>query len=253
MTQTGGLGLEARALVPLAGLHTMQGDFDEGRRLYERSKSIRRELGLTLPIAIGTESARYIHLLAGDVEEAERELRWGYETLEQMGEQAVRSTLAASLAEALYRQRRYEEAEHFVRAGLEAASPDDIASQVSGRMVMAKLLAVKGLGDRAELTARKAVALAEKTDDLFTRGQANLALADVLLSPTGAREPSSRSRLPSKRATGRATSSRWSGPEPCSLGGRDGAAEVVSRHISRGRSRTRTSYAAASAPSLSRK
>jgi DNA-binding SARP family transcriptional activator len=181
MTQAGGGAFEARALVPLAGLHTMQGYFDEGRALYERSKSIRRELGLRLSLAIGTVSAREIHLLAGDVEEAEHELRWGYETLEQMGEKGVRSTLAASLAEALYRLRRYEEAGYFARAGLEAASPEDIASQVTGRMVTAKLLAVKGTGDRAERTAREAVAIAEMTDDLFTRGQANLALAEVLL------------------------------------------------------------------------
>ncbi|MBA2537344.1 MAG: hypothetical protein H0V20_07950 [Actinobacteria bacterium] len=98
-----------------------------------------------------------------------------------MGEKGVRSTLAASLAEALYRQRRYEEAEYFARAGLEAASPEDVASQALGRMVAAKLLAVRGTGDRAERTAREAVALAEQTDDLFTRGQSNLALAKVLL------------------------------------------------------------------------
>ncbi|MBA2537343.1 MAG: hypothetical protein H0V20_07945 [Actinobacteria bacterium] len=71
MTRAGGPALEARALVPLAGLHTMQGRFDEGRRLYERSKSIRQELGLRLALAIGTESAPEIHLLAGDGEEAD--------------------------------------------------------------------------------------------------------------------------------------------------------------------------------------
>ena len=61
------------------------------------------------------------------------------------------------------------------------ASPEDIASQVMGRTVTAKLLAVKGVHDQAEQTAREAVALAEKTDDLFTLGQAHMALAEVLL------------------------------------------------------------------------
>jgi tetratricopeptide (TPR) repeat protein len=180
MAQAGGQALEAFALAPLAGLPTMQGDFDEGRALYERSKAIRLELGLTLYIPTGTAKGREIHMLAGHVEEAERELRWGYETLEQMGDTAVRSTLAAELAEALYCQ-RYEEAEYFVRAGLEVASPKDVASQVIGHTVEAKLLGVKGMGDRAERTARDAVALAETTDDLFTCGEANLALAEVLL------------------------------------------------------------------------
>jgi tetratricopeptide (TPR) repeat protein len=48
-------------------------------------------------------------------------------------------------------------------------------------MVRAKLLAVKGEHDQAEQTARDAVALAEKTDDLFTLGQAQMALAEVLI------------------------------------------------------------------------
>jgi tetratricopeptide (TPR) repeat protein len=124
-------------------------------------------------------SAREIHLLAGDAKGAERELRWGYETLQQMGEKAARSTLAANLAEALYRLGRYEEAESFARESLEAG-PEDIASQVGGRTVRAKLLAMKDMHDEAERTAREAVALAEATDDLFTLGQTYMALAEVL-------------------------------------------------------------------------
>jgi class 3 adenylate cyclase/tetratricopeptide (TPR) repeat protein len=181
LAQTGGRALEASALKQLAGLHTMQGRFDEGRALYKQSKAICRELGLTLSLATGTMNVREIYLLAGDAEAAERELRWGYETLEQMGEKGRRSTLAADLAEALYRQGRYDEAGHYARAGLAAASPEDISSQVMGRTVSAKLLARKGEHDDAEGTAREAVALAEDTDDLFTLGQAYEALAEVLL------------------------------------------------------------------------
>jgi tetratricopeptide (TPR) repeat protein len=181
LAQARSRALEASALKQLAGLHTMQGHFDEGRALYEQSKAICREFGLTLSLATATMTVREIHLLAGDVEGAVRELRWGYETLAEMGEKGRRSTLAANLAEALYRQRRYEEADHFARASLEAASSEDIASQVMGQMVKAKLLAVEGKHDDAEQAARDAAALAEKTDDLFTLGQAYEALADVLL------------------------------------------------------------------------
>jgi tetratricopeptide (TPR) repeat protein len=159
----------------------MQGHFDEGRALYEQSKAIRGELGLRRSIATATMNTREIHLLAGDVEGAQQELRWGYETLEQMGEKAARSTLAADLAETLFRQARYEEAEQVVLAGLEAASPEDVASQLMARTVRAKLLAVKSMHDEAAQTAREAVALAERTDDLFTLGQAYVALAEVLL------------------------------------------------------------------------
>jgi class 3 adenylate cyclase/tetratricopeptide (TPR) repeat protein len=181
IAREGGRALEADGLVHLAGLQTMQGHFEEGRALYEQSKAIRGELGLRRSIATATMNTREIHLLAGDVDGAERELRWGYETLEQMGEKAARSTLAADFAEALFRHARYEEAEQVVRAGLEAASPEDVASQVMARTVRAKLLAVKGMHDQAEETAREAVALAERTDDLFTLGQTYWALAEVLL------------------------------------------------------------------------
>jgi tetratricopeptide (TPR) repeat protein len=180
MTEVSARG-EATALSLLAGLHTMQERFEDGRALYEKSKEIRRELGLTLSMAAGTQNVREIHLLAGELEEAERELRWGYETLERLGERGYRSTLAGSLAEALYLQGRQEEAEHFAGDCLEAASPEDIASQVGGRTVKAKLLALSGRHDDAEHTVREAVRLAERTDHFFTLGQAYTALAEVLL------------------------------------------------------------------------
>jgi class 3 adenylate cyclase/tetratricopeptide (TPR) repeat protein len=176
-----GSELEAAGLVALAGLHAMQGNFEEGRVLYERSKEIRRQLGLTFMMAANTLVARDLYLLAGNAEEAERELHFGYDVLEKLGDKGARSTLAAYLADALYRQERYVEAEHFVRACFEAASPEDVASQVPGRAVRAKLLAVKGKHDPAEQDAREAVGLVEETDDLVTRALAQMALAEVLL------------------------------------------------------------------------
>ena len=179
--RSGGRVAEAAGLITLAVLHAMQGHFAEGRALYERGKTTYRELGLTLWIALSTIAAYDVYLLAGEPEEAESELRWGYETLERMGDKAYRSTVAGCLAEALYRQGRLEEAEYFVRVCLEDASPSDIASQVIGRAVRAKLLAVEGMRERAGKTAREAVALVEKTDDLLMLGQAQMALAEVLL------------------------------------------------------------------------
>jgi tetratricopeptide (TPR) repeat protein len=132
-------------------------------------------------MALAPIATNEIYLLAGEAEEAESELRWAYKTLEQMGEKAYRSTVAGCLAEALYRQGRLEEAEYFVRVCLEDASPEDIASQVIGRAVRAKVFAVEGMREQAGQTAREAVALAEKTDDLSMLGQAQMALAEVLL------------------------------------------------------------------------
>jgi tetratricopeptide (TPR) repeat protein len=97
MKQAGSRSLEARALGLLAGLHTMQRRFEEARSLYDRCKAMHRELGTpTFQIAKGTMHAREIHLLAGDAEGAERELRWGYETLTEVGEKPAALRLPAT-------------------------------------------------------------------------------------------------------------------------------------------------------------
>ena len=121
-----------------------------------------------------------VGLLLGDAEFAEREFRAGYEFLEATGERGIRSTIAADLAEALYRLDRKAEAEHFADLSLELTSTDDIASQVRGRAVKAKLLAAEGEYEAADHLAREAVRLSDDTDDLFIRGQVLMALAEVL-------------------------------------------------------------------------
>ena len=50
-------------------------------------------------------------LYVGDPEAAEAELRWGYQTLRDMGERAALSTVAAYLARVLVAKGRYAEAE----------------------------------------------------------------------------------------------------------------------------------------------
>jgi tetratricopeptide (TPR) repeat protein len=121
-----------------------------------------------------------VGLLLGDAKFAERELREGYEFLEAVGEQGLRSTIAAYLAEALYRLDRKAEAERFADLSLELTSRDDIASQTRGRAVKAKLLAAKGDYKAADQLAREAVGLSDDTEDLFQRGQILMALAEVL-------------------------------------------------------------------------
>ena len=62
------------------------------------------------------EAAR-VELLAGDPAAAERVARAGYESLAQLGEKGYLSGLAPRLARAICLQGRYQEAEHFTRAG----------------------------------------------------------------------------------------------------------------------------------------
>jgi tetratricopeptide (TPR) repeat protein len=154
------------ALLMLAGLCAMEGAADESRRLFQRAKSIGEEMRLDWAPAITAEFAEQVGLLLDDAEFAERELRAGYEFLEAIGERGNRSTIAAHLADALYRLDRMPDAEYFADLSLELTASDDIASQARGRAVKAKLLAAKGDYDAAYQLAREAVGLSEDTDDL---------------------------------------------------------------------------------------
>jgi DNA-binding SARP family transcriptional activator/class 3 adenylate cyclase/tetratricopeptide (TPR) repeat protein len=169
-----------RALLTLAGVSAMEGAADESRRLFYRAKSIGEEMRLDWAPARTAVIAQDVGPLLGDAEFAERELRAGYEFLEAIGERGIRSTMAAHLADALYRLDRKADAEHFADLSLELTSTDDIASQVRGRAVKAKLLAAKGDYEAAYHLAREAVRLSDDTDDLFQHGQVLMALAEVL-------------------------------------------------------------------------
>jgi tetratricopeptide (TPR) repeat protein len=120
-----------------------------------------------------------IEMLAGDPAAAEAELRRGYVILERMGELGVLSTLAAYLADAVYAQGRYDEADHLTHVSEEAATSDDIASHVWWRVTRARVLARRGSHEEAERIGSEALALAEVTDDLFIRGRALIDLAEV--------------------------------------------------------------------------
>jgi tetratricopeptide (TPR) repeat protein len=158
----------------------MEGAAEESRRLFQCARSIGEELKLDWAPASTAEFSEEVGLLLGDAEFAERELRTGYEFLEAIGERGSRSTVAAHLAEALYRLDRKPDAEHFADLSLELASSDDIASQARGRAVKAKLLAGTGDYEAADHLAREAVGLSDDTDDLFMQGQVLMALAEVL-------------------------------------------------------------------------
>jgi predicted ATPase/DNA-binding SARP family transcriptional activator len=171
--------IEAYACRALAVLKAMHGDFDAARTLIERDRSILEELGLRLQAAAATEGYGMIELLAGDPDAAERELRRGYETLEQMGEAPALATVAALRAQALYASGRYAEALRFSEVSQDAAAEDDLSAQIQWRGPRGKVLARRGRTKKAEEFAADAVALAEKTDFLNQHGEALLDLAEV--------------------------------------------------------------------------
>ncbi|MDQ2911402.1 MAG: AAA family ATPase [Actinomycetota bacterium] len=160
----------------------MRGRFDAARELLARGRANYAELGLTSGIDACSvlEHAFVVEMLAGEHAVAEREIRSACEMLEQFGEKGLLSTQAARLAQALYAQGRYEEAERQTEVSEEAGASDDIATQVTWRQVRAKTLARRGELERAEQLAQEAVALSEPTDALDMRGDALLDLGEVL-------------------------------------------------------------------------
>ena len=120
----------------------MRGDSTRRASSGQRPTSSTRSLHLSFRRAArsldpGVESRHS----AGDYNAAERELRWGYETLEQMGEKSLRATIAAFLADVVYKQERDDEAERLTEVSEELAAADDLVTQILWRSVRAKILA----------------------------------------------------------------------------------------------------------------
>ena len=186
--------VEARGLLALGVLTAMQGRFDDARRMAVRGRTILGDVGFKILSAAYSQSSAYVEMLAGDPAEAERELRSGYADLEKMGEKGYLSTVAAELAQALYKQRQFEEAERFTHISQELGPLDDYATQVEWRGTRAKLLARRGELGAAVALAEEAVALAADTDYLNLQGDALTDLAEVLSLGGRSDESMSRSR-----------------------------------------------------------
>jgi class 3 adenylate cyclase/tetratricopeptide (TPR) repeat protein len=171
----------ATALEHLGGLRAMQGQFEEARRLVDRSLAIYEELGFTfrLAVSLGAYSAT-VHALSGDVAAAEHELRNAVELLESIGEKGARSTLTAFLAGTLYALGRYSEAEWQADLSEQLAGIDDRETHTQLASVRAKILARQGDLESAKSTSDKAIRMAEPTDDLNTRGHLWMDKAEVL-------------------------------------------------------------------------
>lgn len=172
--------VEAILLRTLSHMHAMQGDFDAARDEYRRARAMLDELGWTFIAALGSIVSGPVEMLAGDPAAAEAELRRDYQTLDRLGDRNYISTVAGYLAEALYRQRRYDESGSFAAFSAEVAAPDDMATQVLWRTVSAKLLARQGKLDEALRLAREAVELIRGADDPIDRADALLDLGEVL-------------------------------------------------------------------------
>ena len=171
--------VESVVLCVLAQLRAMSGDFDTARALYRQGRSVLRELGASVSTAAtGIDLAR-VELLAGDLSIAERELRADYDFLTQIGENYLRSTLAAVFAQVLGEIGREDEALAMSKVAEEAAAEDDVETQTLWRAARAPLIARAGDIESALELARAALEFASKTDGPLLRAEALCELASV--------------------------------------------------------------------------
>jgi class 3 adenylate cyclase len=165
----------------LGGLRAMEGKFDEGRQLLAEAKQTFEELGLRLAaVSIDGHFGGPLETLAGDYERAVALMEQSYQQMTASGDRAFASTVAAWLARAQLLLDRDEEAWRGASIARETAAADDVASQVEGAGVQARVLARRGESAAAEALLGEAWAQAEKTDFLQMRGDARLDLAHVL-------------------------------------------------------------------------
>ena len=162
---------QAVTLAALAHLRAMVGDFDRARDDYRRGRSILEELGLRFDASLISIDSGPVEMLAGDPAAAEAELRKDYDALDAMGERNYISSTAGLLAEAMYRQGRFDDAARHAAFCEEIAAPSDVYSQALWRGVRGKLLARDGSPDEGIELARSGVVATRASDDI--EGQAN--------------------------------------------------------------------------------
>ena len=169
------------ALFCQAGLEADLGHFGQATELFQRARALLEEVALPVWLAGGlTQALGWALLFEGKPAVAERELRRGYESLTAIGEVTFLSTVAGILAEAIFAQGRYDEAEGFTRISEESAGAEDIYSQLLWRSVRAKCLARQGNTSDALGLLGECVPLIEATDSLDLRWQALMSRAEVL-------------------------------------------------------------------------
>jgi DNA-binding SARP family transcriptional activator len=170
---------QAVTLGGLAHLRAMVGDFGRARDDYRRGRAILEELGLRFDAALISIDSGPVELLAGDPVAAEAELRKDYEALDAMGERNYISSIAGLLAEALYRQGRFEDARALAALCEDVAAPSDVSSQYLWRGIKGKLLARDGAADEGISLATSGVSQTRTSDDIEAQGNASMFLAEA--------------------------------------------------------------------------
>jgi class 3 adenylate cyclase/tetratricopeptide (TPR) repeat protein len=177
--RTGMRALEADALTVQARVAAARGDFENAKQLVESARGITDDLGL-LTQAADAISTAIIEQLRGELDAAEAALRDAYQTVEDMGGVGPQANVAGMLARVLLLHGRMDEAEEMTRT-CELLAPDhQLDAQIKWRAIRAVVLARRGEPEQAEELAREAIGLADDSDQVDSRAEAHVDLAEVL-------------------------------------------------------------------------
>ena len=160
--------LQGWALRMVGTFLAIEGHVEEGRELLEQARTIFDELGNRLARSVLAFSTGPLELRAGNPVAAEREFREALDGMQELGELGRQVNLAAFLADALLRQDRIDEAEHYARVAREAAQEGDASGHAFWRIASALVLVRRGAQEEAVGLAREAIALMADTTEALT-------------------------------------------------------------------------------------
>jgi tetratricopeptide (TPR) repeat protein len=157
-----------------------QGRFDEARAALSESTAISEDLGLLYMSQWSKRSRGRMELAAGDAVAAEHALRESWDVLTQMGLHSSLAETAVPLAEALYAQGRFEEADETLKSLKDEWAGGDASVSAPRLSLRAKLLAADGWTRLAEETSDRALRMVRSTDWVCLQADAFLAHAEVM-------------------------------------------------------------------------
>ena len=136
------------------------------------------DIGASVLLAVPALYSAQVEILAGAPAAAETILRAELVRLDQMGEVFFRATLGALLAQSLYLQGRFDEAEVEAQEA-QGATEDDVDVECVCLAVRAKVLARRGQFVDAVRLAQAAVEILPSQDATLLRTEALLDLGEV--------------------------------------------------------------------------
>ena len=164
---------EADLLKPLCVLYAYVGRTADARAALARARAILTNFGAAFALAESGISAGWMELVIPDPAAAERYLREALAALRAMGERRYFAFIGAMLAEALYAQGRFDEAQQMTDEVQAADVPDSGIWKTSLLSLRAKVLAIRG-----ELAA--AMELVDEAEALITPASSAVVQTEVL-------------------------------------------------------------------------